>query len=566
MEATGFDAWALSLIVFIPAVGAVITMLLPRAREAEIKWVTLLATLGSLGVTIAVLARFDYGNTAELQFQVDKTWIDAINSQYHVAVDGISLPLLALSSFMSVLCVIYSWNHFPEPHNPKAFLTLLLVLEVGMNGTFVAQDLILFFIFFEVVLLPMFFMIGVWGGPNKEYASIKFFLFTLFGSALMLLSFLALYFTVDVPGVGHTFDMTLLSEFAPLAEMSTTTMQLIFAGLFLGFAIKVPMFPFHTWLPDAHTEAPTVGSVLLAAVLLKLGTYGFVRIALPMLPEAAVDWAPWIGLLAIIGIIYGALGCLAQRDMKRLIAFSSVAHMGFVMLGIASLTVIGINAAIFGMVAHGLITGMLFFLAGSVQHNYGTREMSRLGGLLKQAPKMGWILAFCAMASLGLPGLAGFWGEFPAILSAYEPGGGLSEALFRSYMVVAAIGTVLAAGYLLWMLQKVAFGVPKAEFADKHVHDVSSYEWVSWVPILLLIVALGVYPNFIFGVTDDAVTCSMAKQAFASPEAEPPTESAEGAPDDEHSEEQQTEGEEAEEALTCPIDSEAELVAVRPGG
>ncbi len=508
MDHTWFDSWALTLVVFAPAVGAVITMLLPRDREDAIKGVTLASTLASLGFTIAVIARFDYDKTATLQFQVDKRWIDVINSRYHVGVDGISLPLLALSAFITVLCVVYSWNHFPEPHNPKAFLTLLLILEVGMNGTFVAQDLILFFIFFEIVLLPMFFMIGVWGGPNKEYASIKFFLFTLFGSALMLLSFLALYFKVDVapdiPGMQHSFDMVLLSRAAG-AGLVHSTQILIFAGLFLGFAIKVPMFPFHTWLPDAHTEAPTVGSVLLAAVLLKLGTYGFIRIALPMLPEAAKDWAPWIGLLAIIGIIYGALGCLAQTDMKRLIAFSSVAHMGFVMLGIASLTTFGINAAIFGMVAHGLITGMLFFLAGSVQHNYGTREMARLGGLLKQAPKMGWILAFCAMASLGLPGLAGFWGEFPAILSAFQPGGGLSEALFRTYMVIAAIGTVLAAGYLLWMLQKVAFGLPKPEFADKHIHDVTSYEWASWVPILLLIVALGIFPNIIFRVTDGAV-------------------------------------------------------------
>jgi NADH-quinone oxidoreductase subunit M len=266
------------------------------------------------------------------------------------------------------------------------------------------------------------------------------------------------------------------------------------------------MFPFHTWLPDAHTEAPTVGSVILAAVLLKLGTYGFVRIALPILPEAAKDWAPWIGLLAVIGIIYGALGCLAQRDMKRLIAFSSVAHMGFVMLGIATLTDFGINAAIFGMVAHGLITGMLFFIAGTVQHTFHTREMSRLGGLLVQAPKLGWILGFCAMASLGLPGLAGFWGEFPAILSAFDPAEPLSDATFRVFMVIAAIGTVLAAGYLLWMLQKVAFGTPKPEFEKAHIHDVTVYEWISWTPLLLLIVVLGVYPDLLFGMTDDAVT------------------------------------------------------------
>ena len=237
--------------------------------------------------------------------------------------------------------------------------------------------------------------------------------------------------------------------------------------MFLGFAVKVPMFPFHTWLPDAHTQAPTQGSVILAAILLKLGTYGFVRIALPMLPQGAEAWAPVIGILAVIGIIYGALGCLAQTDMKRLIAFSSVAHMGFVMLGISTLTEFGINAALFGMVAHGLITGMLFFVAGSIKHRYHTLEIKRLSGMLIQMPKMGWILGFAAMASLGLPGLAGFWGEFPAILSAYNPHPALNEALFRTLMVIAAVGTVLAAAYLLWLYQRTAFGEPTEEFAGQ---------------------------------------------------------------------------------------------------
>ncbi|HEY4396911.1 MAG TPA: NADH-quinone oxidoreductase subunit M, partial [Acidimicrobiia bacterium] len=368
-------------------------------------------------------------------------------------------------------------------------------------GTFCAEDLILFFIFFELVLLPMFFMIGIWGGPRREYASIKFFLFTLFGSALMLLSFLALFFLSDP----QTFDIPRLAAQGG-AGIVASTQNLIFVGMFLGFAIKVPMFPFHTWLPDAHTEAPTVGSVLLAAVLLKLGSYGFIRIALPILPQAAHDWAPWIGLLAVIGIIYGALCCLAQRDMKRLIAFSSVAHMGFIMLGIATLTNFGINAAIFGMVAHGLITGMLFFIAGSVQERYDTREISRLGGLLVQAPRLGWILGFCAMASLGLPGLAGFWGEFPAMLSAYNPAAGISQITFRVYLVVAAIGTVLAAGYLLWMFQRVAFGRVKTEFEHAHVHDVHWPELIAWTPLLVGIVVLGIYPNLIFRITDGAVT------------------------------------------------------------
>jgi NADH-quinone oxidoreductase subunit M len=503
-----FDNWALTLAVFIPIVGMVIVLLIPKAEENLIKVVALLATLLTGAVGIGILAQFNLDDGG-LQFQANEKWIDVIHSRYHVGIDGISLPLVLLTMLVTICCIVYSWNHFPEPHNPKAFLALILLLETGMIGTFVAQDLILFFIFFEVVLLPMFFMIGVWGGPNREYASIKFFLFTLFGSALMLLSFLALFFLSKV----HTFDMVTLTRLHGDGIVHGTQL-LVFGGMFLGFAIKVPMFPFHTWLPDAHTEAPTVGSVLLAAIMLKLGTYGFIRIALPMLPEAAQSWAPWIGLLAVIGIIYGALCCLAQRDMKRLIAFSSVAHMGFVMLGIATLTDFGINAAVFGMVAHGLITGMLFFIAGSVQERYGTREMSRLGGLLTQAPHLGWLLGFSAMASLGLPGLAGFWGEFPAILSAYDPRlpfglfSGLDGTLttFRIYMVIAAIGTVLAAGYLLWMFQRVAMGKVKPEFEHAHIHDVHVSEWIAWTPMLLLIVALGLYPQLVFKMTDLPVT------------------------------------------------------------
>jgi NADH-quinone oxidoreductase subunit M len=498
-----FDNWALTLATFLPVAGALIMMLIPREEEETLKGVALLTTLATAAVGVYVLVRFiDIDRPGSLILDVNKQWIDVINSRYHMAIDGISLPLLLLSMLVCVLCVVYSWNHFPEPHNPKAFLILILILETGMNGTFVAQDLILFFVFFELVLLPMYFMIGVWGGENRQYASIKFFLFTLFGSALMILSFLALYFKG-----GNTFDMVELQSGA--SAIAHGTQLLIFGGLFMGFAIKVPMFPFHTWLPDAHTEAPTVGSVILAAILLKLGTYGFVRIAIPILPEAAVSWAPWIGLLAVIGIIYGALGCLAQTDLKRLIAFSSVAHMGYVMLGIATLTDFGINAAVFGMVAHGLITGMLFFLAGSIHERFHTREIARLGGFLLQAPRMGWILGFCAMASLGLPGLAGFWGEFPAILAAFQPAEGLSVEVFRTYMVIASIGTVFAAGYLLWMLQRVAFGTPTEEFADAHVHDVHTPEWLAWTPMLVLIVALGVYPRLIFEATDGAVQLAL---------------------------------------------------------
>ena len=505
--------WGLTLVTFVPLVGALVMMAIPAAEEHLLKQVALLASLVAMVVGGLLLIDFDYGDAGALQYVVDARWIEVINSRYILGLDGISLPLMALTLVVMPLCIVYSWHHIPEPGNPKAFFILMLILETGMVGTFVAQDLILFFVFFEVVLLPMFFMIGVWGGENRRYASIKFFLFTLFGSALMLLSFLALFFLSTDPATGEplrTFDMRALNDVAGAGILGATQIW-IFAGMFVGFGVKVPMFPFHTWLPDAHTEAPTVGSVILAAILLKLGTYGFVRVAVPMLPEGAEAWAPWIGLLAVIGIIYGALGCLAQTDMKRLIAFSSVAHMGFVMLGIATLTDFGINAAIFGMVAHGIITGMLFFLAGSVKERYHTLEIRRLGGLLVQAPRMGWILGFVSMASLGLPGLAGFWGEFPAILSAYSPAEGLPVETFRTYMVVAAMGTVLAAGYLLWLLQRTAMGAPREEFADSEdIVDVTRTEWIAWAPLLVGIILFGLAPGLIFDVTDPAVVGLLA--------------------------------------------------------
>ena len=514
MEVLRDHNWILSVGTFLPMAGVLIMLFVPKGEETLHKTIALVTALATLGVGVFTLFQFDYDKAGNMQFVAETEWISVIKSSYLIGIDGIALPLYILSMVITVLVMIYSWNHIPEPGYPKAFLILMLILQTGMAGTFMAQDLILFFVFFELVLLPMYFMIGVWGGENRQYASLKFFLYTMFGSALMLVAFLALFFKTGA----ESFAIPYLVENG--GAIAKNTQIWIFAGMFIGFAVKVPMFPFHTWLPDAHTQAPTQGSVILAAVLLKLGTYGFIRIAIPILPAAAIEWAPWIGLLAVIGIIYGALGCLAQTDMKRLIAFSSVAHMGFVMLGISTLTPFGVNAAVFGMVAHGLITGMLFFVAGSVKERYHTLEIARLSGLLKQVPKLGWIMGFSAMASLGLPGLAGFWGEFPVILSAYQPALGLSEEVFRVYMVVAALGTVFAAAYLLWLYQRTAFGEPSAEFSShghgdsdhEEIHDVNVYEWIAWTPLLISIVLFGVYPQLLFRIIDPAVVNTL--QAF----------------------------------------------------
>jgi NADH-quinone oxidoreductase subunit M len=480
---------------------------MPGDRDRLTRALGIVFTGLPLIVGVAMLFGFDFDapgafGAAEargaLQFAVDLPWISVIDAQYFVGIDGVSLPLFELTLLLGFLCMIYTWRYLPEPGRPKAFVALLLLLQTGMAGTFVAFDLVLFFVFWELVLVPMYFLIGLWGGPNREYAAIKFFLYTLFGSVFMLLGFLAMYFRAEP----HTFDMLALQG----AGFDRAFQLVVFAGLFLGFAIKVPMWPFHTWLPDAHTEAPTVGSVILAGVLLKMGTYGFVRIALPLLPDAARVWAPWIGVLAVIAIVYAALACLAQRDLKRLIAFSSVGHMGFVMLGIATLTDVGINAAIYGMVAHGVITGMLFFLAGSVHERYHTREIAEIGGgMLQKVPFLASILAFTAIASLGLPGLAGFWGEVMALLSAYNPANGLSLGLYRTLMVFGGIGTILTAGYFLWMLQRVNLGSVPERWQTKELPDINTVEYVSWAPLIVGILLLGVAPVLIFGITNDAV-------------------------------------------------------------
>jgi NADH-quinone oxidoreductase subunit M len=498
---------AITITTLLPVVGALVILFIPEDKDRLTRGLGIGVTGAALVLAIAIAIGFDYGHDG-LQYTLDVSWIPAIGARYHVGIDGISMPLYVLTFALSFLCAIYTWRYVPDPGRTKAFIALMLLLETGMAGTFIAFDLILFFVFWEMVLVPMYFLIGIWGSSNREYAAIKFFLYTLLGSIVMLLGFLAMYFQGPDP---HTFDLVRLTEFGASGGFSRTFQLVVFGAVALGFAVKVPMWPFHTWLPDAHTEAPTIGSVLLAGIMLKMGTYGFIRIALPVLPEGAQAYAPWIGGLAAIAIVYAALACLAQKDLKRLIAFSSVGHMGFVMLGIATLTEIGIQAAIFGMVAHGVITGMLFFCVGSIYDRYHTREIASIGGgMAQKMPLLAGTFAFVAIASLGLPGLAGFWGEVMALLSSFSPAEGLNVTLFRVFMVAGGVGTILTAGYFLWTIQRVNLGVMPDRWAQHSFSDVLAVEWLSWIPLLIAILVLGIFPRLVFGVTDNAVSSLMS--------------------------------------------------------
>jgi NADH-quinone oxidoreductase subunit M len=486
-----------------PAAGAAVLTVVPMPDRAARRF-AVVVTLATFVLTSLVAARFHYDAAARFHDVVDVRWLPAIDVRFHLGVDGISLPLLVLTALLTFLCAVYTAGHAPAAGRARQLLALTLLLEVGMLGTFLALDLVLFFVFFEVVLIPMYFLIAIWGGERRGPAAVKFILFTLLGSALMLVAFLLIF------AASGTFDMVSLQARHGVGIASSTQL-FAFVLLLLGFGVKSPMWPLHTWLPDAHTEAPTIGSVLLAGVLLKMGTYGFVRIAIADLPRAARDVAPALGLLAVIGIAYATLVCLAlatdpASDLKRLIAYSSVGHMGFVLLGIATLTPVGVQGALIGNIAHGVITGLLFFLVGGLKDRYHTSTIGELGGgVLAKAPLLGGVTLFAAIASLGLPGLAGFWGEMLAMLGSYQPASTLSRPLFVTLMAVAGVGTVLTAVYFLAMLRRVVFGIVSDSRREFVLGDVVATELAAWAPLVVLAVAIGVWPRLVLGVSEAAV-------------------------------------------------------------
>ncbi|MDT6985003.1 NuoM family protein [Streptomyces lusitanus] len=460
-----------------------------------------------LAAAIVLALGFDHHHPSTMQATTDISWIPALDVRIHLGTDGISLPLLVLTALLTFLSALYSYFKPPAGPSPKAFVALLLVLESGTLATFAVLDLILFFLAFETVLIPMYFLIARWGGEGRAEAAWKFILYTLLGSVVMLLGLL-------LTGIeAGTFDMVALATDNG-RSLSVSVQVIAVLAIGIGLAVKTPMWPLHSWLPDAHTAAPTVGSVLLAGVLLKMGTYGFVRILLPAAPDGFRTFAPYLAAFAVVGIVYGSLACLAlarkgaKGDLKRLIAYSSVGHMGFVLLGIATMTPTGVNGALFANVAHGLITGLLFFLVGGLKERTGSTDLDALAqetgaALYGRAPRLGGLLAFAAVASLGLPGLAGFWGEMLALFGAFDPADGLSRPAFLTFMSIGAFGTLLTAAYLLIVVRRVCMGAaPKDTPAWA---DVRSYEFAAWTPLVVLTVVAGLWPKALLGLTDPAV-------------------------------------------------------------
>lgn len=485
------DRWLLTIVTFFPLAQLVVLLFIPTRRPGAIRWFSIIGSLVPLALTSWIW--FDYtARGPGMLYTVRVPWISAIGVDYNMGVDGLSVPMFFLTALLTTLSLIYSLN---ITERVKEYYALFLLLQMGMFGVFASLDYFLFYVFWEVSLVPMYFLIGVWGGPRREYAAIKFFLYTLVGSVAMLLAILAMFFAAG----GETFSMLEIAEAAPFAERGIGQ-ALVFWALFLGFAIKVPVWPFHTWLPDAHVEAPTAGSVILAGVLLKMGAYGFLRIVLPTMPEASSTYAIWIAILALISIVYGALVAMAQIDFKKLIAYSSVNHMGYVMLGIAAAASVsdaslsdramGLNGAMLQMFSHGVITGALFLLVGVIYDRAHTRDLREFGGLGAVMPKYALLLTMACFGSLGLPSMSGFVAEFFVFRSA-----------FPAYLLItclSTIGLVVTAAYLLWTIQRVLMGPVNEKWKD--LPDMNTRELVSAIPLVVLMVLFGVYPRPILDI------------------------------------------------------------------
>ena len=485
------ESTLLTWIIFLPLIGIPAVLLLPAAQKQAIRWAATIISGLTLLLGIQMLLQFDPG-IAGMQMQHHLVWIRTFNIEYFVGVDGLSVLMIFLTVLISFIATIASWG---IDKYVRGYFALLLLLETGMLGTFCSLDMFLFYVFWEVMLLPMYFLIGIWGGPRKEYAAIKFFLYTLFGSVLMLLAVIALYYNsnparlVDGTPTLHTFNIVKLiaeNDFAAKAPLlGFEFSKVIFILLFIGFAIKIPMVPFHTWLPDAHVEAPTPISVILAGILLKMGGYGILRFNFGILPEATKWAAPGMALFGAISIVYGAFVCLAQKDLKKMIAYSSVSHMGFVLLGIAAFTVQGMVGGVFQMWTHGLISPMLFLIAGVIYDRAHHREIEGFGGLALQMPEYTGLTGLAFMASLGLPALAGFISEFLVFIGAFPA--------YRVLTVLSALAVVITAAYYLWALQRMFLGKLNEKYAG--LPDLTWRERVTLYPLATLIVLIGIFPG-----------------------------------------------------------------------
>lgn len=476
---------ALAAMIIAPLLGGIAISLIPASRASWARPAALVLTGAMLLTSGWLWARFN-GSVPGMQFVLNIPWISGLGTAFHVGVDGLSLPMLFLTALLSFLAVIASRS---IRDRERQYFTLLLLLEAGLVGVFVSLDLMLFYLFWEVVLVPMYFLISIWGGPNRSYAAVKFFVYTLAGSLAMLGGIIALYLATGA----QTFDM--LEVAVRAAHLSGGVQTAIFIAIAVGLAVKVPIWPLHTWLPDAHVEAPTAVSVLLAGVLLKMGGYGFLRLGPQLLPAGFKAIAPVIAVLAVISIVYGAAVALGQTDLKRLVAYSSVSHMGYVMLGIAAGTAAGMTGAVVQMFSHGLIAGLLFLLVGAVYERAHTREMSAFGGIAKITPILAGTLVFASFASLGLPGMSGFIGEFWVLAGSYSS--------YMAATVISSFAVILTVGYLLWMLRRVAFG-PLNE-ARAGMPDMSRSEALSMAPLILLILVVGVFPQTLVGVMQTSV-------------------------------------------------------------